>query len=316
MGQENSVIFDIFGENFDRFSFPANIHRVTAGYGGEALLIIGSEKSALIDCGMAYCGKKMVENLQAVLKQEGKENLDYVLLSHSHYDHIGALPYIKDAYPQVVVCGSEHCRKILEKPSAHALMKELGTSARELYEPANQDEIPVHNLKVDRVMVDGDIISLGEEWIVALETKGHTDCCLSYVLEPLKLLFASESAGILEGKDYVNTPFLKSFRDAVNSSRRCRAYGVNYICLSHFGMLPQSYNETYWDMLFAACDEKYDFIAAMVAEGLTEEQMLERYTDHYWSEYKAVEQPREAYLLNSGYILKTVLKELDAQKKR
>lgn len=313
MDQERAVIFDIFGQDFDRFEFPGTIHRVTAGNGGEALLIIGSEKTALVDCGMAYCGTAMVKNLTDALQKEGKTTLDYVLLSHSHYDHMGALPYIRDAFPDVVVCGSEHCRNILEKPSAHELMKELGTSARNLYEPENKTEIPTHGLRVDRVMADGDTLSLGEESIVVLETKGHTDCCLSYVLEPLKLLFASESAGILEGKDYVNTPFLKSFRQAVESSRRCREYGAEYICISHFGMLPKSYNETYWDMLFQACDEKYAFIGAMMQEGIGEEEMLQRYCDHYWTEYKAVEQPKAAYLLNSKYILKTVLRELESR---
>ena len=51
-------VFNVFGDGFDRFSFPADVQRVTAGYGGEALLVYGSEKTALIDCGMAYCGGK------------------------------------------------------------------------------------------------------------------------------------------------------------------------------------------------------------------------------------------------------------------
>ena len=35
-------IFNVFGDDFDRFDFPADIQRVTAGNGGEALLINGS----------------------------------------------------------------------------------------------------------------------------------------------------------------------------------------------------------------------------------------------------------------------------------
>lgn len=33
-----------FGSDYDRFEFPCRIDRVTAGHGGEALLILGSEK--------------------------------------------------------------------------------------------------------------------------------------------------------------------------------------------------------------------------------------------------------------------------------
>ena len=34
-------IFNVFGDDFDRFDFPADVYRVTAGFGGEALLISG-----------------------------------------------------------------------------------------------------------------------------------------------------------------------------------------------------------------------------------------------------------------------------------
>ena len=79
-------IFNVFGDEFDRFGFPADVYRVTAGFGGEALLIVGSEKTALLDCGMAYCGSRMVEKLARRLAENGREKLDYIILSHSHYD--------------------------------------------------------------------------------------------------------------------------------------------------------------------------------------------------------------------------------------
>ena len=37
-------VFNIFGDDFDRFRFPADICRVTAGNGGEALLIMGVKR--------------------------------------------------------------------------------------------------------------------------------------------------------------------------------------------------------------------------------------------------------------------------------
>ncbi|MEG0157720.1 MAG: hypothetical protein RR661_08725, partial [Anaerovoracaceae bacterium] len=49
------TIFKDF-EGYNRLDFPEGIVRVTAGFGGESLLILGEEKTALYDCGMAYCG--------------------------------------------------------------------------------------------------------------------------------------------------------------------------------------------------------------------------------------------------------------------
>ena len=56
------------------------MYRVTAGFGGEALLIVGSEKTGLLDCGMAYCGEKMVEKLARRLVENGREKLDLSLI--------------------------------------------------------------------------------------------------------------------------------------------------------------------------------------------------------------------------------------------
>lgn len=303
---EDVEIFSTFGKEHDRFSFPCDVRRVTAGHGGEALLVVGSAANALIDCGMAYCGREMVENM----KKTGLKP-DYVLLSHSHYDHIGALPYIREAFPDAVICGSEKCAHILEKESARKLMKELGTEARDLYVPGSREEIPVEGLKTDRVLHDGDSIDLGDKVITAYETKGHTDCSMSFFLEPDKLLFTSESTGILEGKDYVHTPILKSFTDAAASLEKCRNLGARHVCLPHFGMLPDDFTDRFFDMFEEECKSKTGFVRCMKEEGLTEEEMLERYIKRYWNPAKEQEQPFEAFAINSRHILKALLKEIN-----
>ena len=79
-----------------RYDFLDNIIRVTAGQGGEALLVLGSEKTALVDCGMAYCTNKLLKKIHTVLETEiaktGKyRSIDYIFATHTHYDHIGAM---------------------------------------------------------------------------------------------------------------------------------------------------------------------------------------------------------------------------------
>lgn len=303
-------VFNVFGDGFDRFSFPADVQRVTAGYGGEALLVYGSEKTALIDCGMAYCGERMTENLAERLASSGREKLDYIILSHSHYDHMGALPYVRRRFPDAVVCGSRHCSDILERPNARRLIKELGTAARELYDPENTEEIPVDGLSVDMILDDEDEISLGNEKIIALETKGHTDCSMSFALEPCGLLFTSESTGMLETAKYVHTPILKDYHDAMRSLERCRGYGARYICLPHFGMLPEYFNERYWEMFGEACHEKLMFVRDMAERALGEDEMVEEYIKKYWNPALEKVQPVEAYVINARAIIKAMMKAL------
>ena len=311
MKAEDKEIFDVFGDGFDRFTFPGEIiHRVTAGRGGEALLVNGSEKTALLDCGMAYCGREMTHNLKQTLASCGKDKLDYVLLSHSHYDHIGALPYIREAFPDAVVCGSRKCHDILQRPNARKLMKELGAAARDLYNTGSTEEIPVDTLAVDRIIEDGEEIPLGNEKIVVLETKGHTDCSLSFAVEPLKLLFTSESTGILVSKEFLHTPVLKNFNDAAESLEKCRRYGARYVCLPHFGMLPDYFVDKYWEMFEFFCDEKIKFVSELRDSGLSEEEILDRYVEKYWKPEMIEEQPKEAYIVNCRAIVKAILRSI------
>ena len=111
-------------------------------------------------------------------------------------------------------------------------------------------------------------LTVAEFWMLyitvkAMETKGHTDCSMSYAFEPVKLLFASESTGIIEGKNFVHTPFLKDCNDAISSREKCKTYDPEYISLPHFGMIPKDYIETYWKRLEEETDIKIDFIRKM-----------------------------------------------------
>lgn len=324
---QDIALFQVFDDH-DRFGFPGPVYRVTGGHGGEALLICGSEKTALLDCGMAYCGQQTVSNLIRRMSSLGREKLDYILLSHSHYDHIGALPHVLKAYPGAQVCGSQHCADILGRPGAHALMKELGEKARDLYVPGSTEEIPIEGLHVDRVLRDGDCIQLGHgstgdkdsaDRIIAYETGGHTKCSMSFMIEPLGLLFASESTGIIEGgvcslsegKGYIHTPILKDFSQALKSMEKCRDLHPAHLCLPHFGMVPDRFIEKYWDDFSVECENRVKFVRQLKEAGLSDEEMLEKYADRYWTPYKAMEQPKEAFMLNSKNILKAVLNEID-----
>ena len=118
---------------FDRFAFPEQLVRVTAGMGGEAILIFGSEKTALYDTGMAYCADGIIRNIRKALSERGFEKLDYILLSHSHYDHVAALPYLQEAFPDAISCGSEKCRKVFASEGARKTMTRLSENARDLF---------------------------------------------------------------------------------------------------------------------------------------------------------------------------------------
>jgi uncharacterized membrane protein YkvI/glyoxylase-like metal-dependent hydrolase (beta-lactamase superfamily II) len=300
-------------EGFDRFDFPEGIHRVTGGFGGEAILVAGTDKTALIDTGMAYCADRTGDNIQKVLDtlsdSEGRPmTLDYIVLTHTHYDHVGGAPTLKRRWPEAVLCGSGYARHVLERDSALKVIRRLGEEARATIGGGGGKPVDVEGLRIERVLADGDILPLGREHLVAMETPGHTNCSMTFVLEPAGLMFASESTGVLEGEEAIHSAVLKSCGDARASLAKCRAYGPSRIISPHYGAVPLHYTDRYWDLFDECLTEENAFILSMRAEGLDEEQMIRRFAHRYWVPERAQEQPKEAFLLNARNIIRAHLK--------
>ena len=150
-----------------------------------------------MDCGMAYCGDTLVENIRREL---GERPLDYVILSHTHYDHIGGLPYLRKAWPELISFGAEYGKKVLEKESALKQIEIMSKSAWKLYaeqsEKLDRPAVLMEGLLIDRVVCEKDIISIGDKEIEIYETPGHTNCSLTFLLKPDGILFPSETVGV------------------------------------------------------------------------------------------------------------------------
>lgn len=302
-----NTIFNDF-PNHDRFKFPEGLFRVTAGKGGEAILVFGSKKTFLVDCGMAYCGDKVVRNIEFALAMNDRTTLDGILISHTHYDHIGALPYVKKRWPEAIIYGAAKAKKVFASTGARTLMKELGTTARNLYSDC-KNEIIVDGLGIDVIVEEGDKIPIGNEYFYVLETKGHTDCSLTYILEPRKIMFASESTGVLENPQFAHTSILKSYKDSIKSALKCKAYGAKHIICPHFGILPDYFSDEYFDVYIKSAEYKKDFLLNLYKKGYTIEQILDEYSKYHWSERRGNMQPKEAFLINAKHMINVILKE-------
>lgn len=292
----------------DRYrDYPDNVVRVTAGRGGETFLIFGQEKTVLYDCGMAYCHESLIENIRRALKARGRESLDLVIMSHTHYDHIGALPYVLLAWPDVQVCGAAKAQSVFGSQGAKQTMERLGKAARDVYMPSGEPVL-TDPLRVDRVLSDGDRIEIGEgQCIFVLETKGHTDCSLTYVLEPERLMFASESTGVLRNSEYMETAFLKSYQDTLDSAEKCRACGPKQIISPHYGIVPADFSDQYFDLYIKCAEAEKDFILKLYDQGLDYEQISKKFEDRFWSEERGEGQPKAAFLENAKYSIKHIL---------
>lgn len=300
----------------DRFGFPEYLARVTSGYGGETFLIFGSEKTALYDCGMAYSANGTIDNIHRELRSHGREQLDIILLSHTHYDHIGALPYILKKWPEATVYAAEKAKSVFESEGARKTMERLGKAAyREFqkaygneFEKYEVPEIITDGLRVDIICKDGDYIDLGNIKIRVLECKGHTDCSLAFALEPMRLLLTCESTGVLRNQDTLHTAFVKNYWESIDSAKKCKAYGAAQLMIPHFGLTPKGYTDEFFDWYMSLAEKEKNLILSNYKKGLSLEEVYQKYKTAYWSIERGNAQPYAAFKENGKHIINNIIK--------
>lgn len=64
--------------------------------GDSGFLIDDGKTAILYDTGFAFTGEKLAENVKGPW---GDRPLDYIFLTHSHYDHALGAAYVARAYP-------------------------------------------------------------------------------------------------------------------------------------------------------------------------------------------------------------------------
>ena len=301
-------------ENFqghDRFDVPEPIYRVTGGQGGESYLIVGSEKTALFDCGMACWNRELISNIHEILDPLGK-TLDYVLMSHTHYDHIGALPYLIKEWPEVKVCGAEKAVKVFKSEPALKTMRELGDNAADLY-GADSGPVTTDGLRIDIVLKDGDLTDVGDIRALFYESKGHTDCSASYMIEPMKVLFLSESVGQYEGPGRMDISVLKSFRQSFETAERMSALGAKRIVSMHYGFIPEYYNDKYFEEYINEAKWERELIVKCIKKGFSDDEISDIHDIFYWEEGLRAAHPYDAYHLNTMITIKLVRKEMEEE---
>ena len=301
-------------ENFqghDRFDVPEPIYRVTGGNGGESYLIIGTEKTALMDCGMACWSRELISNIHEILDPLGRP-LDYVLMSHTHYDHIGALPYIIDEWPEVRVCGAAKAVQVFSSDIAKETMRELGDNATDLY-GAYFGPVKTDGLRIDMVLKDGDETDLGDLKAVFYEAKGHTDCSASYMIEPMKVLFLSESIGQYAGPGRMDVSVLKSFDQSLEAAERMRRLGARRLVSMHYGFIPEYYNDRYFEEYIKEAEWERELIRKCIKKGLSDQEISDIHDIFYWEEELRQAHPYDAYHMNTMITIKLVRKETEEE---
>lgn len=150
-----------WNESFAPFTIIGNIHYVGTE-GVSAFLVTTPKGHILIDGILAQSVPQIIANIQTL--GFDIRDVKYLLNSHAHIDHAGGLAGLQRA------SGAKMIASTADRPTLEAGAIGFGPTK----------DMPFPPVRVDRVVEDGDAVSLGGITLTARLTPGHTQGCTSW----------------------------------------------------------------------------------------------------------------------------------------
>lgn len=282
---------------------------VRAHPGDSAFLLDDGRTAILYDTGFAFTGYAVAENIRKAL---GSRPLDYIFLTHSHYDHALGAPYIRARYPGAKVVAGEYAVRIFGKESARSLMRTLDRKFANRCGVTNYEDL-VDKLHVDIPVADGDVIRAGAMEFTAVALPGHTKCSVGYYLPSEGLLLSCETLGVYDGGGLIVPSCLVGYQMTLDSIEKARSLAPRQLLLPHCGLLTEEKTAFYLQNCREAAVSAAEAILGILQRGGSEEEAVSWFRAAFYREGIPPIYPEDAMLLNTGILVSLLNKELNNQ---
>jgi glyoxylase-like metal-dependent hydrolase (beta-lactamase superfamily II) len=193
--------------------------RLTSSEDAAIYLINIDSHVALVDAGCGHFTAQLLENIRACNVELNR--IEYLLITHCHFDHTGGIKGMKDELPQAVIVAHKLDATYLEQGDNTV------TAAR-WYDASIEPFI------VDRKLAGPEEeILLGDRVIKAIHVPGHSPGSVVYLMESVgkKVLFGQDVYGPIDA-------LLKSDRIAYRKSLELLlTLNADILCEGHYGII-------------------------------------------------------------------------------
>lgn len=283
-----------------------NITDVRANKGDSAFLIDDGKTAIMYDSGFAFTGYQVADNIKKIL---GDRKLDYIFLTHSHYDHALGSVYALKYWPDAKVVAGEYATKIFAKPTAKAVMRDLDNKFAKTCGVDSYEDL-IDNLRVDIAVADGDEIVAGDMTFTAINLPGHTKCSIGYYCKERKLLLSCESIGVYNGEGDVLPIYLVGYQMALDSIKRIKNLDIESVLVPHFGVLNGDEAKLYVEKAEQSAVSTANQIISSLKCGLSKAEIADNFIDKIYHGYVKEIYPIDALKLNTSIMIDLLEREM------
>jgi len=274
--------------------------------GDSAFLIDDGKTAIMYDSGFAFTGYEVAGKIKEVLRER---KLDYIFLTHSHYDHALGSAYARRYWPEAKVVAGEYAAKIFAKSTAKAVMRDLDNKFAKTCGVTEYEDL-IDELKVDIPVRDFDVIKAGDMEFVVLNLPGHTKCSVGYYFPKEKLLLSCETIGVFSGKDVVPS-YLVGYKMTIDSIERVEKLDIDNILIPHYGLLNKDETKFYLAEAKKSAVATASEITGMLRAKKSKEEIMEFFKNKFYHGYTKTIYPIDAMELNTGITIDLLKKEFD-----
>lgn len=274
--------------------------------GDSGFLIDDEETSILYDTGFGFTGDKLAENVKKCL---GDRKLDYIFLTHSHYDHALGAVYVQKMYPDARIVAGEYAARIFEKPTAKSTMRTLDRNFARKCGVYEYEDL-IDNLKVDISVNDGDIIRAGKMSFRVINLPGHTKCSVGFYLEENKLLLNSETLGVYFGNDTILPICLVGYGMSLESFARAKELDIENMLVPHYGLLDKHETKYFLENSEKVLRKTAEHVVEIFENGGNSDDALKFFEENFYTDIIRPTYPIDAFLLNTSIMIELIKKEL------
>jgi len=263
-------------------------------------VIQGREKSLMVEAGMNLMGPLYIKDVNAILGDSQK--LDFLFVTHSHYDHLGAVPYLKRMIPGLGFGAHERVSSLMHKDSVIAMMNRLSDVQRGFFKDITADEdVTITSMETEYILKEGDEISLGGLTCLVYYMPGHTRDSLAFYFPEIMAIFIGEAAGVPESREGkgIQVCFLSSYDEYLTSMEKIISLQPQYLCLGHGWVFTDDDAADYLRSSLNATPAFRTLIESYLdhANGDIEQATLSM-TEKEYDERGVIMQERNAYITN------------------